>query len=78
MSLMGTLIIFETIFSLSFVFLIQRQMPTIWEFIGIAAMVAGIFTFMKSVPKPQPQSSPIPITYTQNQTIQSDKSDVEV
>ncbi|NGX53316.1 MAG: Inner membrane protein YtfF [Chlamydiae bacterium] len=78
MSLMGTLIIFETIFSLSLVFLVQLQMPTIWEFVGIAAMLAGIFTFMKSIPKPQPQASPIPIIDNQNQISDSDRSDAEM
>ncbi len=42
-TLMGPLIIFETLFGLFFVYLCEKRLPSIIEFLGILSMLGGIF-----------------------------------
>lgn len=43
-SLMGPFLIFETLFGLAFVYLYEFRLPTLFEFLGISAMLSGILT----------------------------------
>lgn len=49
LSLMGSLIIFETLFSLIFVFLVERRLPSPQEFLGIASMLIGILIAIRAI-----------------------------
>ena len=49
LSLMGSLIIFETLFSLTFVFLMQRHLPSVYEYSGIAFMLTGILIAIRAI-----------------------------
>ena len=57
-SLMGPLLIFETLFGLLFVFAFQKNMPSWIELSGVAAMIIGIlmsiFAFRKKAAQPHP------------------------
>lgn len=59
-SLMGPLLIFETIFGLFFVYLFERQLPSWIELAGVSSMMGGIlmsvYTFRKKLPKTQVNS----------------------
>jgi drug/metabolite transporter (DMT)-like permease len=50
-SLMGSLIIFETLFGLMFVYLTEFQFPSTLEWVGITSMLGGIFLSIYSVKK---------------------------
>lgn len=41
-SLMGPILIFETLFGLLFVFIFQKRFPSVLEFLGVAIMLSGI------------------------------------
>lgn len=45
-SLAGQITIFETIFGLLFVYLLEASLPTFLEFLGIAVILAGVFLSM--------------------------------
>ncbi|NGX61342.1 MAG: Inner membrane protein YtfF [Chlamydiae bacterium] len=45
-SFMGTILIFETVFGLSFVLLYQKRLPTLFEATGFTFMMGGIVSFM--------------------------------
>lgn len=45
-SLAGQLTIFETIFGILFVFLLEASLPTFLEFLGIASILSGVFLSM--------------------------------
>lgn len=51
-SVMGPLIIFETIFGLLFVFIFETRLPTLLELGGIIAMLYGIMGILKLFRKP--------------------------
>ncbi len=50
-SLAGQLTIFETIFGLLFIFLAETRLPSLFEFIGIIALLAGVLTAFKTLKK---------------------------
>lgn len=50
-SLAGQLTIFETIFGLLFIYMIESRLPSLFEFIGIVALFAGVLTAFKTLKK---------------------------
>jgi len=59
-SLAGQLTIFETLFGLLFVYLIQKKIPTALEFSGIAIILIGIYSSIKIFTKaPEPVSEKV-------------------
>lgn len=50
-SLAGQLSIFETIFGLVLIYMIETRLPSLFEFIGIIALFAGVLTAFKTLKK---------------------------
>lgn len=58
-SLAGQLTIFETIFGLIFVYLLERNLPSFIEFIGIISILSGVGLSMHFFSKPTSSSQPL-------------------
>ena len=50
-SLVGQLAIFELIFCLIFLYIVEQRVPPIWEFLGLGLMVLGVMQALASIEK---------------------------
>jgi drug/metabolite transporter (DMT)-like permease len=61
-ALVGQLIVFETLAALAYAFVLRGQAPQALTLLGVALLLAGVFTALRSSPAPTPAPAPTPST----------------